>query len=231
MWDVSEYKNKVSNKVFAEYALSSLAWRVYYECNEDSAKAAYQQQLIHQSATVHSSTISTEINQETNVPSSSLSLPFNLIHQNTRRKVSIVMIFIGSSQRIQLIYQQSKVLQIIQNLIQQQKGHAPSTSSYKQLEVISWLGIDSLYPCQKGTTRCTSSNKRYAGYLTYSAVNSMSSGWACAQRRPLRALSHVLLLFEPEVIIILDDDTFFNLPLFLEKYFFSHNPHSIMNAS
>lgn len=39
-------------------------------------------------------------------------------------------------------------------------------------------------------------------------IPSNSNGWVCAQRRPLRALSHVLLLYDPMYILLADDDTF-----------------------
>lgn len=39
------------------------------------------------------------------------------------------------------------------------------------------------------------------------------TGWGCAQRRPLRALSHTLLLFDPEFVLVVDDDTYVNLNL------------------
>ena len=35
--------------------------------------------------------------------------------------------------------------------------------------------------------------------------------------RPLRALAHVLLLFDPSFLVLLDDDTFLNLPLLLSS--------------
>lgn len=36
-------------------------------------------------------------------------------------------------------------------------------------------------------------------------------GWSCAQRRPLRALAHMLHMFAPQALIVLDDDTFLNM--------------------
>jgi len=39
-------------------------------------------------------------------------------------------------------------------------------------------------------------------------------GWKCAQRRPLRALAHTLLLYDPDYVFLGDDDTYFNYPLF-----------------
>jgi hypothetical protein len=49
-------------------------------------------------------------------------------------------------------------------------------------------------------------------------MNFMSSGWACAQRRPLRSLAHILTLLNPMTIILLDDDTYLNYDLLIKKY-------------
>ena len=38
-------------------------------------------------------------------------------------------------------------------------------------------------------------------------------GWKCAQRRPLRALAHTLLLYDPDYVFLGDDDTYVNYPL------------------
>ena len=36
------------------------------------------------------------------------------------------------------------------------------------------------------------------------------AGWACAQRRPLRTLSHLLSLIDPIFVLLADDDTYIN---------------------
>ena len=46
----------------------------------------------------------------------------------------------------------------------------------------------------------------------------MPVGWACAQRRPLRTLSHILLLFDPEFILMADDDTYINYDRLVTTY-------------
>lgn len=122
-----------------------------------------------------------------------------------RRKVLSVVIWIGSQQNYHIMENQALMLH-------QETYHASLSS------VIGWAATDELYPSRPGSAKCLSSNKRYAGYLTNSAVNFMPKGWGRAQRRPLRALSHVLLLFDPEFIVIADDDTLFNFPLFRMKY-------------
>jgi len=48
-----------------------------------------------------------------------------------------------------------------------------------------------------------------------SFINQQSEGWACAQRRPLRSLAHVLRFFDAGFVLIADDDTFINARMLL----------------
>jgi len=58
-----------------------------------------------------------------------------------------------------------------------------------------------------------------------------SPGWMCAQTRPIHGLHHLLKFYQangadlPDFLIIMDDDTYYNLPLFHE-YFTRHYPDS-----
>ena len=58
-----------------------------------------------------------------------------------------------------------------------------------------------------------------------------SPGWMCAQTRPMQGLYHILQFYKttkedlPDFLIIMDDDTYYNLPLFHE-YFQRHYPNS-----
>lgn len=58
-----------------------------------------------------------------------------------------------------------------------------------------------------------------------------SPGWMCAQTRPMQGLYQLLQFYKvngaelPDFLIILDDDTYYNLPLFHE-YFQKHHPNS-----
>jgi len=49
-------------------------------------------------------------------------------------------------------------------------------------------------------------------------MNVNKFGWKCAQRRPLRALAHTLLLFDPSFAAILDDDTYLNYPHLIDTF-------------
>ena len=86
--------------------------------------------------------------------------------------------------------------------------------------MIGWQADDSLYPCRVGSHTCEGGhlgNKKYR-YLPNSAMNAMGPGWACAQRRPLRALAHVLWLYDPVFIVLVDDDTYVNYPLLVKRF-------------
>jgi hypothetical protein len=83
--------------------------------------------------------------------------------------------------------------------------------------VVGWAATDALYGCTKEEAVCHGHNGRYK-FLPNTNINAMSSGWGCAQRRPLRALAHVLKLYDPLFIISLDDDSFCNYPLLMQQY-------------
>ncbi|RYH30094.1 hypothetical protein EON65_06240 [archaeon] len=121
-----------------------------------------------------------------------------------RRKVQAVVIWIGNAERYSRILNQHEALR--------------EASFHDHQAVIGWGATDTLYGCKEESTKCIGDNKRFAGLLPKSDVNFMPPGWGCAQRRPLRALSHVLSLFDPQYIVVLDDDTFLNFPLLRSKY-------------
>lgn len=74
--------------------------------------------------------------------------------------------------------------------------------------VVPFFSSEISYSCRPDSTRCTRSkgNADYKGYIPKSDINAMPSGWGCAQRRPLRTLAHVLLLFDPEFILMVSSE-------------------------
>jgi hypothetical protein len=124
-----------------------------------------------------------------------------------RRAVFAAVIWIGSQAQHALIAEQAQVL-----------AGQPSTG---RDAVVGWAATDEGYPCRNATVKCGYSRghwyRRYLQTLPQSAVNYMPTGWACAQRRPLRALAHVLTLLDPQVVILLDDDTLLNYRLLVAK--------------
>lgn len=123
-----------------------------------------------------------------------------------RRKVESVVIWIGAVGSLPLIKIQARML------------HGQDIAGSKA--VVGWAATDDLYACRENTTWCAGGNKGNARYkyLPNSAMNWMKEGWRCAQRRPLRALAHTLLLYDPHFLILVDDDTFVNYPLLAARY-------------
>ena len=122
-----------------------------------------------------------------------------------RRKLLSVVIWVGNADNVELIHQQSQVL------------HKVPFGGVDG--VVAWAATDALYGCPEGSTTCPrGGNSRFQPFLPQSNIRYMPMGWNCAQRRPLRALSHVLMLFDPQFIVLLDDDTFFNYDLLMDKY-------------
>ena len=119
-----------------------------------------------------------------------------------RRKISCLVIWIGSQSNLNLIEGQAEVL----------RGQ-PSVGT---LGVVAWAATDDIYPCRPGKINC--GKKSRTKFLPQSAINYMSKGWGCAQRRPLRSLAHTLLLVDPTFAIVLDDDTYLNFQLLLSRY-------------
>jgi len=120
-----------------------------------------------------------------------------------RRKVKALIIWIGSTGNIQLLLDQLQVLQ----------GQPNAGMD----AVVAWAATDEIYNCNENTTQCFGGNGKYK-YLPHSAMNVNKFGWKCAQRRPLRALAHTLLLFDPAFAVILDDDTYLNYPHLIETF-------------
>lgn len=125
-----------------------------------------------------------------------------------KRPVFSFVMWIGSKAQNELIVEQSQVL-----MGQPFAGRDG---------VIGWGATDEAYPCRTAGIKCGYGRghwfRRYLQTLPQSAVNYMPAGWACAQRRPLRALAHVLLLLDPQLVVLLDDDTLLNYDLLMAKY-------------
>lgn len=119
------------------------------------------------------------------------------------RKLKALVVWVGTASNLKLISDQSAVL--------------AGQPNYGIDAVIAWAATDDLYNCNENTTQCYGGNGRFK-YLPHSAINVNKFGWRCAQRRPLRALAHVLQLFDPSVVVLLDDDTYLNYPLLIERF-------------
>jgi hypothetical protein len=115
------------------------------------------------------------------------------------------VIWIGTAARLDLVAAQAQVLEA-------EPAHGMDA-------VVAWAATDELYRCGENSTACAlSGGNRKFKFLPFSAVNTNKAGWQCAQRRPLRALSHALLLFDPTFAVVLDDDTFLNYRLLMQRF-------------
>ena len=121
-----------------------------------------------------------------------------------RRRIEALVIWVGSEQTHELMQEQSRML-MGSSLV----GHSA---------VVGWAADDRLYGCAEKATQCDrfNSNHRFK-YLPASAIKHMPVGWGCAQRRPLRALAHTLLLYDPTYVVVVDDDTFLNFPMLVQR--------------
>ena len=120
-----------------------------------------------------------------------------------RRKVYGLFLWIGSTTNMELLSNQTLVL-----------DSAPFDGDEA---VIGWGATEDVHPCRDDTFDCKLANTGAYNYGTYlpgfGALKNLSNrnnGWKCAQRRPLRALAHTLLLFDPTFLLLGDDDTFMN---------------------
>eukprot|EP01034_Spumella_vulgaris_P024048 gene24048-30345_t len=117
-----------------------------------------------------------------------------------RRKVHGLIIWTGSRSRYDLSEDQISVL----------RNTSLSADSTAENVIVGWMATEDQYPCRVGSSLCetaTTSNAYYH-YMPSTRLNFASSGWGCAQRRPLRALAHTLLLYDPNFVLIVDDDTY-----------------------
>lgn len=131
-----------------------------------------------------------------------------LLNRIKRRKVYGVVIWVASLSRITVALNQISALRL------QKKGLDDSQ------QIVSWLATEEIYPCDHGAPPCVpkASINRVNIYhtelpATISHKKSTQSGWICAQRRPLRAIGHVLALYDPDFILLTDDDTFVNVKM------------------
>jgi hypothetical protein len=215
------------------YFLSEVALRRYYECNEFPslyryAFPKYLTTYLNDSMNVFPKPLTSSTSFSSNTSFSSLS-SFNeaasssLKRSSTssssssssyltksfstismKRKINGMIVWIGSQEKYRLMENQHFTLL--------------NESFHNDSAIIGWTATDTIYSCSPESIKCYGNHKKYATLLPASNINFMPSGWGCAQRRPLRALSHLLLFYHMNFLILLDDDTYFNYYLFQKKY-------------
>eukprot|EP01040_Poterioochromonas_malhamensis_P026716 gene26716-33650_t len=94
-------------------------------------------------------------------------------------------------------------------------GSTPETIDVVQRVIAGWMASEDQYGCRLGSTLCDDGLIHGTNYYHYgmpqTRLNVANAGWACAQRRPLRALAHALQLYDPDYVLLGDDDTFVSM--------------------
>jgi hypothetical protein len=102
---------------------------------------------------------------------------------------------------------------MLQNQVKVLSKQSRDAGSDDSKRIFGWMAAEDIYSCRIGTTICTdiTRNWAYFNYMPTTQMNVVSSGWSCAQRRQLRSIQHSLLLFDPQFLLMVDDDTFVNV--------------------
>lgn len=116
------------------------------------------------------------------------------------RKVHGLIIWVGSRSRYSLMQQQIEIL-------------SNQTMRTPERVLVGWMASEDQYGCAQGSTLCydVGHNGAYYPGMPQTRLNMAAAGWACAQRRQLRAMAHTLLLYDPNFMLVVDDDTFVNM--------------------
>jgi hypothetical protein len=137
---------------------------------------------------------------------------YRIVH---KRKVHGLIIWVGSNSRRELVESQLDVLR--------------NQSTDPNLHIAGWVATEDQYPCRVGSTLCETLSPAlsYYHFMPTSRLNVAAAGWACAQRRSLRAMAHTLLLYDPEYLLVVDDDTYVSIDMLkpygkLDNYIRAH---------
>jgi hypothetical protein len=140
-----------------------------------------------------------------------------------KRLVHGLIIWIGTRTRYDLMEDQIQILSHTKKFATAETFEASNAGGQQVSQdlVVGWMASEDQYPCRVGTTVCeavTSSNA-YFRYMPTTRMNFASSGWSCAQRRPLRSLAHSLLLYDADYVLVVDDDSFVSINILLSSPF------------
>lgn len=137
----------------------------------------------------------------------------------TPRPVHGLVIWVGSRWRFSVLEAQFSIL------------YGQNNADAKAI-VAGWAATEEIYGCDH-LSRCEPaiSDNRYRLYMPSSSVPATSKdnpGWSCAQRRPMRALAHILWLYQPNYIFLGDDDTFISRTLLFSPKFNNYIQEHVM---
>jgi hypothetical protein len=223
-------RNNRSRDTITRLLLAELLWRRLYECTE-KWRSWHELRLGHSAGSNRGAmrTISSSSRHGSRGSSNNMPLPPSAL---VRRKVYSLVVWIGSIHKPELMEAQSLVLDLMSTMGRNQTEKGEEGES-DRLRVLGWGAAEDVYGCgnnnnnkmkknkidDDASTLCLApgGNRRFKGLLPSSSMNLNGPGWRCAQQRPLRALAHVLSLFSPEVLVLLDDDTFLNYNLLQQQ--------------
>jgi hypothetical protein len=148
----------------------------------------------------------------------------------SKRPVHGFIIWVGSRTRYTLMEDQIQILthttkfsreSSFQQSTQNGNGNQHNSETVHEDLIAGWLASEDQYGCRVGSTVCegVTSSSAYYHYMPTTRMNVASAGWSCAQRRPLRALSHTLLLYDMNYLMIVDDDTYVSVNILLSSPF------------
>lgn len=127
-----------------------------------------------------------------------------------KRPVWGLIIWVGSTSKMNLSIAQTEMLRI------------QNESTTDDDRIIGWVATEEQYPCRPNNANCPHTYGYHwlmpSGKMFYLG----GSGWGCAQRRQLRAMAHALLLYEPQFLLVVDDDSWVNVKLLLRGSPLSH---------
>ena len=113
-----------------------------------------------------------------------------------KRKVYGLIIWIGSNDRLPLVMDQTEMLTLQGKLLDDTQ------------KIFGWVATEDTYPCNQCAPNCRHNSAYHWMMPTGKMAQIGNSGWGCAQRRPLRAMAHTLLLYDPDFLFVVDDDTY-----------------------
>ena len=113
-----------------------------------------------------------------------------------KRKIYGLIIWIGSNDRLPLVMDQTEMLTLQGKLLDDNQ------------KIFGWVATEDTYPCNQCAPNCRHNTAYHWMMPTGKMAEIGKSGWGCAQRRPLRAMAHTLLLYDPDFLFVVDDDTY-----------------------
>lgn len=123
--------------------------------------------------------------------------------QQPKRVVYGVIIWVASAFNRQMAYDQAAVLRSQKrNLIDSHR-------------IVGWIATEDIYSCGSYRKRCIPSYSGINDSMSNPSLltTSPSPESICAHRRPLRALAHVMKLFDTDFLLVADDSTYVNMKM------------------